>query len=185
MNATEDAGYHPVYQDTATAKTLVGGVVMASLGALAAIALAIIALTGALPTTLAAIATAVLGAAVWIERGTEAQVPKQSGSPGAEFLGGLSGIVLGILALLGVAPITLLSIAALVFGATFLLGSAARIGSGPQTIFGLAGLVLGLLAVCGMESLTLVLVALVCLGASALFNSVISAASLAPHSAGG
>ena len=78
--------------------------------------------------------------------------------------------MLGVLALLGLAPITLLSIAALAVGATFLFGRSAGMASGSQAMFGLAGLVLGLLAVCGVDSLTLVLVALVCLGASALLN---------------
>lgn len=189
MNATEaQAGYRPAYEETAARRTFAGSAVMESLGALATIALAIVGLTGTLSITVAAIATIVLGAAVWIEGGGfaasyRAEIPREgaeawtrSETLSAEFLGGLSGIVLGVLALLGIAPLTLLSIAALVFGATFLLSSGTGIASGSQTMFGLAGLVLGLLAICGLGSLTLVLVALVCLGASALFNGAVNAA---------
>jgi len=185
MNATgAQAGYDPAYQEETTTKTFGGSAIMESLGALATIALAIVGLTGTFSITMAAIATIVMGAAVWIEGGGFAAnyrsevsragagswTLERSERLGAEFMGGLSGIVLGVLALLGVAPITLLSIAALVFGATFLFSSGTGIGSGSQAMFGLAGLVLGLLAVCGLGSMTLVLVALACLGASALFN---------------
>src|SRR5262249_6745634 len=89
---------------------------------------------------------------------------------GAEFLGGLSGIVLGVLALLGIAPMTLLSISVLVFGATFLLSSWTGFVSGSQSMFGLAGLFRGLLAICGVYPLPMVLVGFTCLGASALFS---------------
>src|ERR1051326_190305 len=126
MNATEtQAGYHRDYQETATTKTFAGAAVMESLGALATIALAIVGLTGTIATTVAAIATIVLGAAVWIEggrfaaryrtelsrEGAEVGIFQQSESLCAEFLGGLSGLVLGILALFGVAPVLMLSIA--------------------------------------------------------------------------
>ena len=43
----------------------------------------------------------------------------------AEVLSGAAGIVLGILALLGIASMTLLSVAAIVFGAALLLGAGA------------------------------------------------------------
>ena len=195
MNATEaQAGYHPAFEQVVAAKTFAGTAIMESLGALATIAVAIVGLTGTLPATMAAIAVIVLGAAVWIEgggfaasyrtevsrQGAEAWTLQQSEGLCAEFLGGLSGIVLGVLALLGVAPITLLSIAALVFGATFLLSSVVGIGSGARAMFGFAGLVLGLLAVCGLgSSFTLILAALLCLGASPLVNAAAMSARAA------
>ena len=82
----------------------------------------------------------------------------------AEFLGGLTGIVLGILALLGVAPGTLLAVAVLIFGAAFVFSSTLNMSSSTQAMLGFASLILGLLAVSGLNPLTLVLVALACLG---------------------
>ena len=88
--------------------------------------------------------------------------------------------MLGILALLGVSAPTLLSIAVIVFGGSFLLGiggyttgaggTEVSATSGGQIMAGLAALVLGILAVVGVSQLTLVLVALLCLGAFALFT---------------
>ncbi len=194
MNGTQvQAGYQPVHQEEATLRTLAGGALMESIGAIATVALAIAGLAGAYSITLAAIATIVLGAAIWLEGGAfiashRAEVSGQTAGMqtmvwsqglGAEFFGGLSGIVLGILALLGVAPMTLLSVAALVFGATFLFTSPSGFVSGTRAMFGFAGLILGLLAVCGQNPLTLVLAALLCLGASTLMNGAASGAKAA------
>lgn len=175
MNATQvEAGYQPVHREATTLRTTA---IMESIGAVAT--LAIVGLTGKFSETVAAIATIVFGAAIWIEggafvashraEGAAERTEEWSEGAGAQFLGGLCGIVLGILALLGVAPITLVSIATLVFGATLLFSA------GNQAFFGLAGLTLGLLAVCGLSSLTLVLVALACLGVSALFSGATTA----------
>lgn len=185
MNATQvQAGYQPVHQEEVSMRTVAGGALMQSVGALATMALAIAGLAGVFSTTLAAIAVIVLGAAIWMEGGAfiashrtevfgasaDAQKIAWSQRLSAEFLGGLSGAILGILALLGVIPLTLLPVAALVFGATFLFSSDNWMGSGTQPIFGLAGVTLGLLAICGLDPLKLVLVALLSLGASALLN---------------
>lgn len=192
MNATEvQAGYRPAQE--ATLRTIEGGAIMESIGAVATIALAIVGLAGVLSPTMAAIATIVLGAAIWIEGGAFAASQSEAASPGgglaralgwseglaAEFLGGLAGIVLGILALLGFAPLTLLSVAALVFGATFLLSGVATLGSSNQALMGLSALVLGLLAVVGIDPLVLVLAALACLGASALLHGAATSARMA------
>lgn len=169
---------------------------MESIGAVAVIALAIAGLAGAFSTTLAAIATIVLGAAIWLEGGTfmathRAEVSWESAGArvlewneglGVEFLGGFAGIVLGILALLGIVPATLLSIAVLVFGATLFFSSRTGLVSGHQAIFGLAGLTLGLLAICGLSPLTLVLVGLLCFGVSALLNGAVTRSRIAMES---
>lgn len=194
MNATQvETGYRPVHQEEVKVRTIAGSAVMESIGALATVALAIAGLTGALSATLAAIAVIVLGASIWIEGGSffvshkadfAAETPGErvmewTQGLSAEFWGGLSGIILGILALLGVVPMTLLSIAVLVFGATFLFSARSWFASSAQPMFGLAGLTLGLLAVCGLSPLTLVLVGLLCLGASALFNAAANGAKMA------
>ncbi len=189
MNATEvQAGYRPTQE--ASLKAIEGDVILESIGAVATIALAIVGLAGVLSTTMAAIATIVLGAAIWIEgrafaanhseaafsEGSVARTLALSEGLAAEFLGGLTGIVLGILALLGVAPHTLLPVATLVLGATFLLSGVAAVGSSSQSLMGLSAVVLGLLAVVGYNPMMLILAALACLGASALLHGAATSA---------
>jgi len=113
-----------------------------------------------------------------------------------EFLGGISGIALGILSLLNVAPVTLLSVSVIVFGATLLIGSGTtanlnRIERGneednqmlkvteemvkgaacAQVLLGLGTITLGILALVGAgNTLMLSLVALLAIGASEFFT---------------
>lgn len=114
------------------------------------------------------------------------------GSLTAEFLGGLAGVVLGILALFRMVPDTLLATALLVYGATLLLSSfgntaaAWRSASFAQPamesmtarqiptahsghlLVGLGSVVLGILAVIGLAPVTLILVGLLSLAAAML-----------------
>ena len=160
---------------------------MGALVSTAVIALAIVGLAGAYSPILAAIAAIVTGAAILIEGGAfEAWAMRfQAGTasqleaarfPTAEALGGVAGIVLGILALLGVSSATLLPVSVLVFGVTLLLSGSALAErtwfTGPadgQLLLGLSVAVLGLLAVIGVSELTLVLVGLWILGVAGLF----------------
>lgn len=185
MNTTETV--QRPFRETSL-KWVAGGSAVEAIGALATIALAIVGLAGILSSTVAAIATIILGAAILTQGGAFAAGNLSSGETqfresgsSASFLGGVAGIVLGILALLGIAAPTLLAVAVIVFGATFFLGSGSwamnaqgsvvESGfSGGEIMVGLAGIVLGILAVVGLSQLTLVLVALLCLGASALFG---------------
>jgi ABC-type Na+ efflux pump permease subunit len=109
----------------------------------------------------------------------------------AEFLGGAAGTVLGILALLGVASVTLTSIAVIVYGAALLFGSGARArmstlpveegppsaahqvvreaawaSSGPRLLVGVGAAVLGILALVGFAPSILILSALLTVGAA-------------------
>jgi hypothetical protein len=115
----------------------------------------------------------------------------------AQFLGGAAGIVLGILALLGMYPAVLLPVAAIVFGGTLLMacGTTARLNtlvierhtvgheaarhiagdmvsaaSGVQALVGLAGIILGILGLVGMFPWTLSLVAFLCVGGAVLLS---------------
>jgi hypothetical protein len=112
------------------------------------------------------------------------------------FLAGVAGIVLGILALLGVASPQLVAIAVIAFGASLLISSNASMRilaatpadadptiarivgdmatdtTGLQTMTGLAAIVLGILALFGFAPTTLVLIALLGLGC---FSSLTSA----------
>lgn len=115
-----------------------GGLVDA-IGGIATIVLAIIALTGVHDMTLAGIATVVFGVALLIQGGTmlteytrmsfptgASMMGEEVGSGGgltALFLAGIGGIVLGVLALLGIAAQTLISAAVIAFGAGLLLSS--------------------------------------------------------------
>lgn len=192
-----------------TYKGTAGASFTEAIGALGAIVLAIVGLAGMLANTLAAIATIVVGAAILLEGGATTsgyrQIVSRMGGQGqrwelnrglltAEFLGGITGIILGVLALLGTQPATLLAAAVIVFGATFLLTGAAvsqlnwlmglpsselvretarpgaAFGSDGQLLVGLGAVVLGILAVIGHSPLTLILVGLLALGVAELFN---------------
>ena len=189
MNITTETMHHP---GRLTAfKWMAGSSAMAAIVSLAVIALAIVGLAGELSATMAAIATVVTGAAILLEGGaleagalsfqaTTGETRQAALSqPSAEALGGIAGIVLGILALLGVDPATLLSVAVLVFGATLLLSGSAfperAWFAGPadgQLFLGLAVTVLGLLAVIGISQLSLILVGLLILGVAGLFGGL-------------
>ncbi|HEV2394699.1 MAG TPA: hypothetical protein VG146_20295 [Verrucomicrobiae bacterium] len=185
MNTATETIQHQSMRESAF-KLAAGGSLVEAIGALATIALAIVGLAGVFSPTMAAIATIVIGASILIEGGSFGAVTTResasvtertewSGGMSAGFLGGLTGIVLGILALLGVAQMTLLSVAILTFGASFFLGSMSFMSVMPATVggqvlVGLAALVLGILAVIGLDPLTLVLVGLLALGAASLFS---------------
>ncbi len=181
-------------------KWVAGGSMTEAAGAFATIALAIVGLAGVFSGTMAAIATVVIGAAILIESGSlgaaSVAVRSETGTrtfemgegASAHFLGGIAALVLGILALLGVASETLLSVAVLALGASLLIGSLNTqlfIGTyqarpfGGMVLIGLAGVVLGILAVIGLDQLTLVLVGLLSFGVGALFSgSALGARSL-------
>ncbi len=115
-----------------------GGLVDA-VGGIVTIVLAIIALSGVYATMLVAIATIVFGAALLIQGGTmlseytrmifpagAAAATEEFGGGGglsAVFLVGAAGIVLGVLALLGIYPSALCAIAVIAFGGALVLSS--------------------------------------------------------------
>ncbi len=181
-----------------------------AIGGIATIVLAIIALAGVNPEVILPIAVIVFGAALLIQGGTMlseyASIIFPAGSTGPSeqvgvgslstlFLVGAAGIVLGILALLGIATGVLSAIAVIAFGCALLLSSnsvrtmymlqssasrsaAPRAGSellagemaagsaGVQMLAGLASIVLGILAVLGINQSILMLAALIILGAT-------------------
>jgi hypothetical protein len=178
--------------------------------ALGAVVLGIIGLIGLFPTQLAAIATIAVGVMLLCEGGSivfraygllseagageTAAVSEVSRAITTEFLAGVAGVVLGILALVGVVPLTLMAVAVITYGGMLWLTSGGSIGfdwpaigddemvrrlvrslrgvaADAQLLVGLAGVVLGILGLAGIKSLTLVLVALLAIGASALLRS--------------
>lgn len=210
MNGTQAQAIEQEAVGAVAARRVGSGSMMESVGAIAAIALAIVGLAGVISVTVAAIATIIVGASLLIEGGTagvtyrqlasrpgesEAQATELSRGVTSEFLGGMAGIVLGILALFGESSAVLMSVAVLVFGAALLLSSAstsqlsllsgtAAPATGGQVLTGLAAVVLGILAIIGIQPLILVLVALLSLGASALFSGSIIGGRMVSQASG-
>lgn len=177
---------------------------------LAVVVLAIVALAHVAPQGLAAIATIVVGAALLLQVANaaneyilEAERRNAAATGGgavgnamaAGFLAGGVGIVLGILALLGINTAQLIPVALIIFGGALLLSagftaemSRARIGTdvdavhamarqaataagGTQALIGFAVAILGILALLQIDMVALVLVGLLALGASLLLTS--------------
>ena len=189
MNATETMQTH--HRAHTLPRWMASGTVLEAIISIGIIALAIVGLAGIYPLTLAAIATIVAGAATLLEGRTfegmrvHTVESSRTGFNGmsAELLGAIGGIVLGILALMGVAPLTLMSVAVLLFGATFLLSGAIGFQSAQASrdgfvLLGLGITVLGLLAIIGVSPLTLVLVGLLLFGATGLFGGSFEALRL-------
>ncbi len=204
VSETHQAVFAPRTLDETTYKTITAGSVIEALGGIGVVALAIIGLAGIVPEDLAAVAAIAFGIALaaegaavaaryseLIRSGDKTQEMEVGGSAGSELLGGLAGAVLGILALIGIVPMTLLAVAAIVFGASILLGAGTasrmstltqRTGSHPlvsetlaatagaQVMVGIAAIALGILAIVGFVPMTLTLVALLCLGSAALIQ---------------
>lgn len=183
-----------------------GGFVDA-LGGIATIVLAIIALAGVKSIVLLSIATIVFGAALLIQGGAmltefaqveaspEASAASAGGGLGALFGVGVAGIILGVLALLGVHAPILNAVAVIAFGGALVVSSSAvwqlltsrsvatrfqstssmlrvvasEVATGSSTLQAMAGLaviVLGILAVAGTMTDTLTLVGLLIAGAA-------------------
>jgi hypothetical protein len=192
-----------------TAEYLATGSIVEAIGGGAAVVLSILALANVMPTYLASIAAIALGVAMLFEGGAIASryskllyeaAPDMShlgSGMSAEVIGGVCGIVLGVLALIGLATVELLSIAAIVFGAAALFSSGAtsRLNSltvarhygterwtqqvatelvwaatGIGVLAGLAAIVLGILALIGTYPLTLSLVAFLAIGSCVLLS---------------
>jgi hypothetical protein len=182
-----------------------------ALGAVGVIVLGILGLAGVMPVAMMTVGTIVLGAAILLQAGaigaryrrllqdatgTEGRTvhAEVTGGMSANVLAGITGVVLGILAMLRVLhSATLCSIALIAYGSAMLLGSAAvarfrSVTSGPgisdttrrflddalafsassEVLLGTAAVVMGILALLGISSVTLVLVGLLALGFGAL-----------------
>lgn len=200
-------------QEKRTVEAAGAGATTEAIGAAAAIVLAIIALAGILQIPLMAITTIVVGGALLMDAASvgarynrlmraswtgEERVARAElgGGISAGSLAGIAGIVLGILALLGLNPITLCAVALIVFGAGLLFGSAAKgrlaslstshyglsertgrlidetisLTAGGEVFVGIGAVVLGILALLGLDPVTLVLVGYLGVGAAVLLS---------------
>jgi hypothetical protein len=192
-------------------RVVAGGSMMEALGGLGAVVLTILGLARVYPIDMAAISVIAIGASLLFDGGAIGArfsrllaatgsdaigTAELGGGITAEFLGGAAGIVLGLLSLLGMAPVTLCPVAAIVFGGALLLGSGATArlnvleitahttharaeaivreavtaAAGAQVLTGLAAILLGILALVGFNPSVMTLVALLCLGASVVLS---------------
>jgi hypothetical protein len=199
----------------ATEKAVAGSSVAELIAGAAGIVLPILGLVGVLPMTLAAIAFIAIGAGMLLQGGAlSAQsrsllgIAAQGRTESAELIGGMSAEVLGgaavtalgILALLRIAPETLLAISSIVAGGGILMaaGTTTRLGAarfggsnldatkrhvlqesiraaaGAEVLAGLAGIVLGILVLAHVgtapEQRTLALVSALTLGGTLFLN---------------
>lgn len=190
-----------------TRSFIAGGSLAEAVCGAGVVLLAVLGLAGVGMPAVAFTATIVFGAALLLQGGAFAaryreltaglhpdEETEVGGGLSAQMIGGIAGVLLGVLALLGVAPAILTPVAVIVFGASLLLGGALtlRVGelagsagrdrtaetlrrasessAGAEALIGMSAVVLGVLAVIGVAPETLVLVALLALGAGVLLS---------------
>jgi hypothetical protein len=180
-------------------RTLVAESTSESLAGAAALVLAIIGLAGMATSYMMAIGVIALGVAFLFDGAVamtgawETPEIMLGSHRSAAVLGGAAGVVLGILALIGVVPLILCSCAILVFGACMLVATGMEGGMrrwnaapgeepkmmeaeeeyaepGTRPLVALAAIVLGLLAIVNIASAVLTLIGVLVLGASFVIN---------------
>jgi len=213
--------YASRHEDRKTLKFLTAGSSGEAVAGAAAVVLAILGLVGVLPLYMVSIAAICIGAAMFQEGTAIASQFKEleehingsdektkvalGGGMGFQVLGGIAGIVLGILALIGVATTVLVAVAAIVMGGSLLLGAGAterldkaRLqwelppepksrwirdsvidAAGLEVLAGLASVTLGIIALSGVFPIILVLVAELSIGGAVL----LAGAAIATESA--
>ena len=187
----------------AALEVVMGGSLAEGIVGTGGMALAILGLAGVYPGLMLSVSTIAVGAALLFEGGavasrlshlmaaTQGRMETEIGSGvTAEFIGGLTGLALGILSLLGVLSSTLIPIAAIIYGGSLIMGAgvtsrinafaisrstesegfrqiaheAPSAASGVQILIGLAAITLGILALVNISPLTLSLVAMLAVG---------------------
>ncbi len=182
-----------------------------AVAAAATVVLAILGLAGMYVNYMTPIAVITIASAMLIKSGGVAaryhQLVRETGrgvgpslelasGMSAEMLAGAAGIALGVLALIGILPITLTAISVIVFGGGLLLGGGetfrvshlgpvnnsredtaehvarltAESAAGGESLVGIGAVVLGILALTGTQPMMLTLVALLALGGAMLLS---------------
>lgn len=194
------------------AKKAFNSVTVEAVIGLGAVGATIVGLANVAPELLMAIACIAIGVALAFEGGaisarysaiqgmsegyTHTDASARWGGMAMLFLAGSVGIALGILSLLGIAPLILVPSAAIVFGSALILDSAANArlsvpesrhseefksrediiketsyaSAGVELLFGIGGIVLGIVALNGVYPLVLGLVAMLSIGAATLLT---------------
>lgn len=185
---------------TTSAKSAMGGSMLEVLAGIVAVILAIVGLAGVARYGMAGAATIVVGVALVLEagavlarmraaerQGAERGPAQMGGAAAVEILGGITGIVLGGVALLDFAPLITIPSAIIVYGGALMMASAGtarvhvhapgaegapagRAASSFELLIGIAALTLGVLALIGFAPLLLSLIALLAIGATVLLS---------------
>lgn len=189
-----------------------GGSTAAALAGVGAAVLGLLALVDVLPVILLAIAVIAGGAALAIEgsalgaryaevyehiTGSRTEAVELGGGMSSEFIAGLGGITLGILSLVGVAPLPLAAIGVIVLGGGLFFGSGATArlnhlvvassggpefgrqvmaqsiesAAGAQAFVGLGAAALGVLAIIGLAPATLSQIGIIAVGAGVMLSA--------------
>lgn len=200
----EEVGMTGMETSTSVAEMVAGG---------ATVILAILGLAHNMPSLMIAVATVAAGLAIMFAGATvtagfnrllsvtsarSMQVSWLGGGMSVEFIAGATGIILGVLALLKIAPLVLSAVAVIIYGSALLFGrtaatrlkdleieavekrvpvqriaeEAVETAMGTQTLIGIAAIVLGILALVGIQSLVLTLVALLALGVAIVIGGM-------------
>lgn len=205
-----EPGRDEAMQEKRVFEVIAGGSFAEMAGGIGAVILAIVGLAGVLPHLLAAIAAISIGAAILFEglavsmeynkllhnlADNEVHTAELTGGMSAEFFAGTAGVILGILAILNVASVTLLSVSAIVLGigVAFSSGTKARLNAlriervegklfqrvardavvtaiGADVLVGLTAAILGILAILGLAPIVLTMVAMLIMGAGTLIG---------------
>ncbi len=126
-----------IVEDKKSAKAVLGDFLVEGLIGIVTIILSIIGLSGYSPAAMLSIAVIIIGIAFLLEGGAismrfprvlaarrrDAYDEELRMGVNAGFLGGLIGIILGILSLIGLSTLILVSVAAIIYGATLVLSS--------------------------------------------------------------
>ncbi|HVH45395.1 MAG TPA: hypothetical protein VM925_23740 [Labilithrix sp.] len=196
---------HEARRERITRRVKVAGSTAGALLGLTAIVLSIFALAGLLVLPLTAVAVITVGAALLVESASVASRPRIHhgeatraiifGGVGADTITAMAAVTLGVLSLIGIAPLTLLPVSILVLGAGLLFSGAtalvervraayesprapdiaddaASAAAGAHMLVGAGSLVLGILAVLSTVPLLLTLIATLSLGISLLLSGV-------------
>jgi hypothetical protein len=210
---------HMEHLDTQqTEVAIAGGSLLESIEGIGAIVLAILAIIRVLPGILGPIATIAIGTALLAEGGVfGAPLVARAGTSvgrtrprivgtaaGIGTFAGAAGVALGIIALLGLERLTLMAVAAIVFGAALLMSGAgtSAIGrfaarettdtsvaetmletaetiAGSRALAGIGAATLGILALVGLAPQLLVMIALLAVAGALLMSSAATASAMA------
>ncbi len=200
-------------EERTSERIVAGAFSLDAVAAAATVVLAILGLAGIYPAYMVPIAVITTASAMLVKSGGVAsrfnKLARETGrgagprtelatGMSAEMLGGAAGIALGVLALIGLVPATLVAVSVIVFGGALLLGGgetfrishlglagsredtaeyiarmSAESAAGGESLVGIGAVVLGILALVGIQGIQpsiLVLVALLSLGGAMLLS---------------
>jgi hypothetical protein len=198
-------------EEITSAKTVLSGSLAEGVAGGAVVVLTLLGLSGIMPALMLALATIVMAAAFLLQgeavslrfskllaETSKNRLEEAEFGMGltSEVVGGIAGLVLGILALLGLYPMYLVPVAIIVYGGALMFSSgmtvrlnalelegieetprfkritheAVKTAAGVEFLLGLSAVVLGIIALAGTNAAILSLVALLVVGVSGFFT---------------